>query len=146
MPIDRWSLFFLVICQLPWTKEDKVNIISMPIEEVIPYDRNPRRNDPAVDAVARSIEEFGFRQPIAKSAVCITDTRVLRDRKHRLAWLVLRYRSASDGELARFAWDSRLLREGLLGRHSIRRVSGRLAELPDGVLARDNLAVIEPAR
>ena len=38
--------------------------ISMPIEDVIPYDRNPRHNDGAVDAVARSIEEFGFRQPI----------------------------------------------------------------------------------
>src|SRR5262249_13229921 len=29
-----------------------------------PYDKNPRRNDHAVEAVARSIAEFGFRQPI----------------------------------------------------------------------------------
>jgi len=36
-----------------------------PIERVIPYDRNPRINDgPAVDAVAASLKEFGFRQPI----------------------------------------------------------------------------------
>jgi DNA modification methylase len=41
-----------------------MKIISMPIKNVIPYDRNPRQNDRAVDAVARSIEEFGFRQPI----------------------------------------------------------------------------------
>lgn len=34
------------------------------IERVQPYERNPRVNDPAVDAVARSIKEFGFRQPI----------------------------------------------------------------------------------
>ena len=34
------------------------------IEKVKPYDRNPRRNDKAVDAVAKSIKEFGFRQPI----------------------------------------------------------------------------------
>jgi len=36
-----------------------------PIDRVIPYDRNPRINDgPAVDAVAASLKEFGFRQPI----------------------------------------------------------------------------------
>src|SRR5690242_15410416 len=33
-------------------------------DAVTPYDQNPRLNDGAVDAVARSIEEFGFRQPI----------------------------------------------------------------------------------
>lgn len=32
--------------------------------EITPYDRNPRQNKVAVDAVARSIQEFGFRQPI----------------------------------------------------------------------------------
>ncbi len=41
-----------------------MKIISIPINDVIPYDRNPRHNDRAVDAVARSIEEFGFRQSI----------------------------------------------------------------------------------
>jgi DNA modification methylase len=35
-----------------------------PVERVRPYDKNPRLNDDAVDAVARSIQEFGFRQPI----------------------------------------------------------------------------------
>ncbi|MCC6907046.1 MAG: ParB N-terminal domain-containing protein [Phycisphaerales bacterium] len=35
-----------------------------PIESIKPYDKNPRKNDPAVDAVARSIVDFGFRQPI----------------------------------------------------------------------------------
>jgi ParB-like chromosome segregation protein Spo0J len=34
------------------------------IGKVKPYDRNPRRNDKAVEAVAKSIKEFGFRQPI----------------------------------------------------------------------------------
>jgi len=35
-----------------------------PITTIRPYDRNPRLNDQAVDAVAASIREFGFRQPI----------------------------------------------------------------------------------
>ena len=33
-------------------------------DRLIPYARNPRKNDGAVDAVAASIREFGFRQPI----------------------------------------------------------------------------------
>jgi len=34
------------------------------IDSVKPYERNPRLNDKAVDAVAASLKEFGFRQPI----------------------------------------------------------------------------------
>ena len=34
------------------------------INRLIPYARNPRKNDGAVDKVAASIKEFGFRQPI----------------------------------------------------------------------------------
>jgi hypothetical protein len=35
-----------------------------PLDRITPYDKNPRLNDDAVEAVARSIREFGFRQPI----------------------------------------------------------------------------------
>ncbi len=35
-----------------------------PIDSIRPYDKNPRLNDSAVDAVARSITEFGWRQPV----------------------------------------------------------------------------------
>jgi DNA modification methylase len=35
-----------------------------PIESIQPYPANPRHNDGAVDAVAASIQSFGFRQPI----------------------------------------------------------------------------------
>ena len=34
------------------------------IESIKPYEFNPRKNDAAVEAVAHSIREFGFRQPI----------------------------------------------------------------------------------
>src|SRR5260221_1509005 len=34
------------------------------LSEIKPYPGNPRVNDAAVDAVAKSIREFGFRQPI----------------------------------------------------------------------------------
>ncbi len=41
-----------------------MNIEIRPITEVKPYEKNPRINDAAVDAVAESIRRFGFRQPI----------------------------------------------------------------------------------
>jgi len=41
-----------------------VKIEQWDIDRVRPYERNPRRNDKAVQAVAESIREFGFRQPI----------------------------------------------------------------------------------
>ena len=38
------------------------------LSEIKPYEQNPRVNDNAVDAVAGSIKEFGFRQPIVVDA------------------------------------------------------------------------------
>lgn len=45
-------------------KTETMNVAMMPVDALIPYARNPRKNDSAVDAVAASIKEFGFRQPI----------------------------------------------------------------------------------
>ena len=42
----------------------KMKIEIVKTSEIKPYEKNPRKNDHAVDAVARSIQEFGFRQPI----------------------------------------------------------------------------------
>ena len=41
-----------------------MQIIYKSVDEIKPYPNNPRNNDNAVDAVAASIEEFGFKQPI----------------------------------------------------------------------------------
>ena len=41
-----------------------MEIQMIPISEIVPYDRNPRNNDGAVDAVAESIEQYGFKVPI----------------------------------------------------------------------------------
>ena len=45
-----------------------MNIELRPLAEIKPYEKNPRINDAAVASVARSIEEFGFRQPIVVDA------------------------------------------------------------------------------
>lgn len=39
-------------------------IVQMKISDVCPYDKNPRINDDAVEPVAKSIQDFGFRSPI----------------------------------------------------------------------------------
>jgi len=36
----------------------------LPIDALIPYENNPRRNEHAVAKVAGSIKEFGFRSPV----------------------------------------------------------------------------------
>lgn len=41
-----------------------MKIESVAIDKIIPYEKNPRKNDVAVDAVAASIKEFGFKIPI----------------------------------------------------------------------------------
>ena len=41
-----------------------MKIIEMDISEVIPYANNPRNNAAAIDAVAASIREFGFKVPV----------------------------------------------------------------------------------
>jgi hypothetical protein len=52
-------------------------------KRVKPYEKNPRLNDDAVDAVAQSIREFGFRQPIvvdAEGIIIFSATRATRPR------------------------------------------------------------------
>ena len=41
-----------------------MDIISKKIDELTPYERNPRKNEAAIDAVAASIKNFGFKVPI----------------------------------------------------------------------------------
>lgn len=41
-----------------------INIVYRRLDEIKPYENNPRRNDNAVDAVAASIKQFGWQQPI----------------------------------------------------------------------------------
>jgi len=52
----------------------KLKVESWAIDKLIPYARNPRKNDQAVDQVASAIKEFGFRVPIvAKSDGLVVD-------------------------------------------------------------------------
>lgn len=52
----------------------ELKVEQWPIDRLIPYVRNPRRNDEQVDRMASAIKEFGFRIPIvAKSDGSLVD-------------------------------------------------------------------------
>lgn len=63
----------------------EMNIIELGIDEIIPYENNPRRNEKAVDAVANSIKEFGFKNPIILDA----DKVIISGHTRRLAAIKL---------------------------------------------------------
>lgn len=43
---------------------DSLDIVYVSMNEITPYENNPRMNDGAVESVAKSIAEFGFKVPI----------------------------------------------------------------------------------
>lgn len=51
-----------------------MNILEMNVDDLIPYENNPRKNDAAVEKVALSISAFGFKVPIVidKDNVIVT--------------------------------------------------------------------------
>ena len=51
-----------------------LKVETWPIEKLIPYCRNPRKNDDQVDRMVSAIKEFGFRIPVvAKSDGSVVD-------------------------------------------------------------------------
>lgn len=99
-----------------------------PIKSIRPYEKNPRRNDEAVDAVAASIREFGWQQPIvvdrdgviiaghtrykaAKKLKCDTVPVVVADDLTEDQVRAYRLADNKTGELAE--WDTALLGEEL---------------------------------
>lgn len=41
-----------------------MDVVEKPIDDIIPYEKNPRHNDEAVKYVANSIRQFGFKVPL----------------------------------------------------------------------------------
>lgn len=63
---------------------NKINIIYKKVEELIPYVNNPRDNADAIDKVASSIKNFGFKVPIvidAQNEIITGHTRLLASKK-----------------------------------------------------------------
>jgi DNA modification methylase len=94
------------------------------IDRVVPYARNPRKNAGAVDKVAASIAEFGWKQPIvvdAQGVIIVGHTRLLAAKKLGLAEVpvvvaadltpaqVKAYRLADNRTNEEASWDEALL-------------------------------------
>lgn len=62
----------------------KAEIVYVDINVLIPYEKNPRKNEKSVDLVATSISEYGFKQPIVidkDNVVVAGHTRLLAAKK-----------------------------------------------------------------
>lgn len=65
-----------------------MRVESVPIDRVVPYARNPRKNEGALASVAASLQEFGWQQPIVVDTdmvVVVGHTRLLAARQLGLA-------------------------------------------------------------
>lgn len=107
-----------------------MEIKEVPISDIKPYANNPRKNDDAVEFVANSIEEFGFKQPIVvdeNGVIIAGHTRYKAAKSLRLETVpvlfaddlteeqVKAYRLA-DNKVAELAkWDMSMLEEELDG-------------------------------
>lgn len=104
-------------------------IVMLSIDDVKPYEKNPRRNDEAVQYVANSIRDFGWKHPIVvdkNNIVVVGHTRLKAAQKLGLKEVpcviaddltdeqIKAYRLADNkvGEIAK--WDEPLLNEELM--------------------------------
>ena len=107
-----------------------MNIIEKNLKDIKPYDKNPRKNDNAVEYVANSIKEFGFQQPIVidKDGVIVAGhTRYKASKKLGLEKVpcivaddltdeqIKAYRLADNKVSEKSEWDFDLLSEELNG-------------------------------
>ncbi|MBC9808174.1 ParB N-terminal domain-containing protein [Carnobacterium maltaromaticum] len=106
-----------------------MKLIEMNIQEVIPYEGNPRNNKNAIEKVARSIKDFGFRNPIIvdkNKVIIVGHTRLLAAKSLNLQAVpviiandlsekqVKAFRIA-DNKTSEYAeWDAKLLNQELI--------------------------------
>ena len=107
-----------------------MDVIEKKLKDIKPYEKNPRKNDNAIDAVASSISQFGFKNPIVidgNNVIICGHTRYKAAQKLGLEKVpcvvaddlteeqIKAYRLA-DNKVAEFAdWDIDLLGEELTG-------------------------------
>lgn len=110
--------------KIPPPRTAELHVELWHVDRVKPYDRNPRVNDSAVEAVARSISAYGFRQPIVvdeQGVILVGHTRYKAARRLGLDQVPVHVASGLSPEKARAyriadnklhelsAWDAELL-------------------------------------
>lgn len=104
----------------------------VPLESLRAWDRNPRRNDPAVDKVAESISRFGFAAPIVarreNGEIIAGHTRYKAARKLGLTRVPVRFIDLDEEEAHKLALaDNRL---GEIAEWDVAALSTALDDLP----------------
>ena len=104
----------------------EMKVVYMAVSELVPYENNPRNNEKAVEAVANSIREFGFKNPIIvdrQKVIVSGHTRRLAALKLGLDQVPVVYADdLTEGQIKAFrladnrvaemaAWDEDLLKE-----------------------------------
>lgn len=99
-----------------------------PIDEIVAYENNPRKNDDAVEAVSNSIHEFGFKVPIIidkNNVIVAGHTRLKASRKLGLTMIpciiaddlteeqIKAFRLADNKTAEISSWDKKKLEEEL---------------------------------
>lgn len=104
----------------------EIKTVMMDIDDIHPYENNPRKNEKAIEAVANSIERFGFKNPI----IVDKDNVIISGHTRRLAAIALGLRKIpvivgddlteeqakalrlADNRVAELAvWDEELLKQ-----------------------------------
>ena len=103
-----------------------MEIIYKNVDDLIPYEKNPRKNSKAVGYVANSIEEFGFKVPIvidSQNVVVCGHTRLLACKKLNICSVpcivaddltdeqIKAFRLADNKVAEKAVWDFDLLNE-----------------------------------
>ena len=126
-PLSKFSLLLLSRAAFKnWRK--LMQIIYKKLDELRPYEKNPRKNDDAIDNVAKSIEEFGFKVPIVvdkDNVIVAGHTRFEASRKLHLSEVpcivaddltpmqIKAFRLADNKVSEASRWDDKLLAEEL---------------------------------
>ena len=105
-----------------------MKVTQRDIDSITPYDKNPRVNDDAVDKVAASLKEFGFRQPIVvdkEGVVIVGHTRLKAAKQLGMTKVPVHvadlkpeqaraYRVADNQTATLAGWDDELLYQEML--------------------------------
>ena len=108
----------------------KLKVVYKKLDEIKPYEKNPRKNDEAVQYVKNSIEKFGFKNPIivdGAGVIVAGHTRYKAAQELGMKEVptisaddlteeqIKAFRIADNKTAERAAWDNELLKEELTG-------------------------------
>ena len=113
-----------------------MNVELKNIDTIIPYARNPRNNENAVDGVVASIKEFGFKQPIVvdkENVIIVGHTRFLAAKKLNMSEVpVLTAKDLSDAKVKAYRIADNRVNQNAMWDNDLLKIE--FEEIPDELL------------